>query len=115
MNSNTSPKKIKHGAQRKQETIFICIIFQKKRFRQWYVIQFPQTDSDFVRYHLAQASTAQCKDDQESFESSEADLASAVVGLESAISKVTATKAVVGSRDGLGEVDWKTSMSVGCC
>ena len=54
---------------------------------------------------LFQASTAQCKDDQESFESSEADLASAVVGLESAISKVTATKAVV-ERDGLGEGDW---------
>ena len=37
-----------------------------------------------------QASVAQCKDDQESFESSEADLAAAVVGLESAISTVTA-------------------------
>lgn len=39
-----------------------------------------------------EASMAQCKDDQESFESSEADLAAAVVGLESAISKVTASK-----------------------
>lgn len=36
-----------------------------------------------------EASVAQCKDDQESFESSEADLAAAVVGLESAVSKVT--------------------------
>lgn len=39
-----------------------------------------------------EASVAQCKDDQESFESSEADLAAAVVGLESAISKVGASK-----------------------
>jgi hypothetical protein len=38
---------------------------------------------------------AQCKDDQESFESSEADLAAAVVGLESAVSKVTSKAAAV--------------------
>ena len=48
-----------------------------------------------------EASTAQCKDDQESFESSEADLASAVVGLESAISKVTATKGALMQLDHL--------------
>ena len=42
---------------------------------------------------------AQCKDDQESFESSEADLAAAVVGLESAVSKVTSKAAAVFSGD----------------
>eukprot|EP00438_Fugacium_kawagutii_P003987 Skav200877 [mRNA] locus=scaffold4880:16105:53811:+ [translate_table: standard] len=36
---------------------------------------------------------AQCRDDQESFASSEADLAAAVVALESAVSKVSATQA----------------------
>ena len=47
---------------------------------------------------------AQCKDDQESFESSEADLAAAVGGLESAVSKVTSKAAAVFSGDpGMGD------------
>lgn len=45
--------------------------------------------SSFSRMR-SQASVAQCKDDQESYASSEADLAAAVVALESAVSKVSA-------------------------
>ena len=55
---------------------------------------FAETQHDFSLTSLVrEASVAQCKDDQESFESSEADLAAAVVGLESAISKVTSKAA----------------------
>lgn len=99
-------KKIKH-ATKKTGNNFYLYIFLKRRFDfEW--CSTVTTDRLWLcQIPPAQASTAQCKDDQESFESSEADLASAVVGLESAISKVTATKAVEREGLGPGEVDWK--------
>ena len=42
-------KKDQAWRTRKQEAIFIFVyLFKRKGFEQWYVIQFPQTDSDFL-------------------------------------------------------------------